>query len=138
MANPGTDSGASFDYDYVIIGSGFGGSVSALRLTEKGYSVLVLEKGMRLSAADFPKSNWDLKRWLWLPSMNWYGLFKLTFSRHVGVLSGVGVGGGSLVYANTLPIPKKNFFSSPSWAHLADWETELQPFYRTALRSEER
>jgi cholesterol oxidase len=134
MANPGSDSRASFDYDYVIIGSGFGGSVSALRLTEKGYSVLVLEKGMRLAAADFPKSNWDLKRWLWLPSMHCYGLFKLTFFRHVGVLSGVGVGGGSLVYANTLPIPKKTFFNSPSWAHLADWETELQPHYRTALR----
>src|SRR5450759_3951523 len=134
MANPASDSSASFDYDYVIIGSGFGGSVSALRLTEKGYRVLVLEKGMRLGAADFPKSNWDLKRWLWLPSMRCFGLFKLTFFRHVGVLSGVGVGGGSLVYANTLPIPKKNFFSSPSWAHLADWETELQPYYRTALR----
>ena len=134
MANPCSDSSASFDYDYVIIGSGFGGSVSALRLTEKGYRVLVLEKGMRLSAADFPKSNWDLKRWLWLPSMRCFGLFKLTFFRHVGVLSGVGVGGGSLVYANTLPIPKKTFFSSPSWAHLADWETELQPYYQTALR----
>src|SRR5450759_3864501 len=107
MANPGSDSSASFDYDYVIIGSGFGGSVSALRLSEKGYRVLVLEKGMRLGAADFPKSNWDLKRWLWLPSMRCFGLFKLTFFRHVGVLSGVGVGGGSLVYANTLPIPKK-------------------------------
>ncbi len=132
MANPG--SGASFDYDYVIIGSGFGGSVSALRLTEKGYKVLVLEKGMRLGAADFPKSNWDLKRWLWLPQMKYFGLFKLTFFRHVSVLSGVGVGGGSLVYACTLPIPKKTFFSSRSWAHLADWETELQPHYRTALR----
>ena len=73
----------AFDYDYVIIGSGFGGSVSALRLSEKGYKVLVLEKGMRLGAADFPKSNWDLKRWLWLPSMNCFGLFKLTFFRHV-------------------------------------------------------
>ena len=134
MPNPGSDSSATFDYDYVIIGSGFGGSVSALRLSEKGYKVLVLEKGMRLSAADFPKSNWDLKRWLWLPSMRCFGLFKLTFFRHVGVLSGVGVGGGSLVYANTLPIPKKSFFSSPSWAHLADWEKELQPFYQTALR----
>ena len=134
MANPGSDSSASFDYDYVIIGSGFGGSVCALRLSEKGYRVLVLEKGMRLGAADFPKSNWDVKRWLWLPQMKCFGLFKLTFFRHVGVLSGVGVGGGSLVYANTLPVPKKGFFTSPSWAHLADWETELRPFYQTALR----
>jgi cholesterol oxidase len=132
MADPGNS--ATFDYDYVIIGSGFGGSVSALRLSEKGYKVLVLEKGMRLGAADFPKSNWDLKRWLWLPSMRCFGLFKLTFFRHVSVLSGVGVGGGSLVYACTLPIPKKTFFSAPTWAHLADWEAELQPFYQTALR----
>ncbi|MDP2639317.1 MAG: GMC oxidoreductase [Betaproteobacteria bacterium] len=134
MTSTGNDNAAAFDYDYVIIGSGFGGSVCALRLTEKGYKVLVLEKGMRLCAADFPKSNWDLKRWLWLPSMKCFGLFKLTFFRHVSVLSGVGVGGGSLVYANTLPVPKKAFFTSPSWAHLADWETELRVHYQMALR----
>jgi cholesterol oxidase len=136
MTDPGKDGKASFDYDYdyIVIGSGFGGAVSALRLSEKGYRVLVLEKGMRLGAADFPKSNWDVKRWLWLPSLGFFGLFKMTFFRHVGILSGVGVGGGSLVYANTLPVPKKAFFSSPSWAHLADWETELKPFYQTALR----
>ena len=127
------EGGDGFDYDYIVIGSGFGGSVSALRLSEKGYRVLVLEKGMRLEAADFPKTNWDLKRWLWLPSLHCFGLFKLTFFRHVGVLSGVGVGGGSLVYANTLPIPKQAFFSSPAWAHLADWEAELKPFYQKAL-----
>ena len=132
MADPG--SAASFDYDYVIIGSGFGGSVSALRLAEKGYKVLVLEKGMRLAAGDFPKSNWDVKRWLWWPQMKCFGLFKLTFFRHIGVLSGVGVGGGSLVYANTLPVPKTAFFTSGSWAQLADWEKELQVFYQTALR----
>jgi len=96
--------------------------------------VLVLEKGMRLGATEFPKSNWDVKRWLWLPTFRCHGLFKLTFFRHVTVLSGVGVGGGSLVYANTLPVPKKSFFTSPSWAQLADWETELRPFYQTALR----
>ena len=123
-----------FDYDYVIVGSGFGGAVSALRLSEKGYRVLVLEKGMRLGATDFPESSWDLKRWLWLPAMKCHGLFKLTFFRHVSVLSGVGVGGGSLVYANTLPVPKREFFTSPSWAHLADWEAELRPYYQTALR----
>ncbi|MEK7438313.1 MAG: GMC oxidoreductase [Pseudomonadota bacterium] len=134
MASPDSDIGASFDYDFIIIGSGFGGSVAALRLSEKGYKVLVLEKGMRLSAADFPKSNWDVKRWLWLPCLRCFGLFKLTFFRHVCVLSGVGVGGGSLVYANTLPIPKQSFFTSPSWAHLADWETELRVHYQTALR----
>ncbi|MDJ0838343.1 MAG: GMC oxidoreductase [Acidobacteriota bacterium] len=122
----------SFDYDYIVIGSGFGGSVSALRLSQKGYKVLVLEKGKWLKAHDFPKTNWNLKKWLWLPQMRFFGLFKLTFFRHVATLSGVGVGGGSLVYANTLPVPKSNFFRADTWAHLADWEEELQPHYMTA------
>lgn len=116
-------------YDYIIIGSGFGGSVSALRLSEKGYKVLVIEKGKNFSANDFPNSNWNLKKWLWLPFLHFYGIFKITLYRHVTILSGVGVGGGSLVYANTLPIPKKEFFNSSSWSHLADWEEELKPFY---------
>lgn len=124
----------SYDYDYIIIGSGFGGSASALRLSEKGYKVLVLEKGKRLNANDFPRSNWNLKRWLWLPFFKFHGLFKITFFRHVATLSGVGVGGGSLVYANTLPIPKKSFFTAAAWAHLADWEAELEPFYPLALK----
>ncbi|MCK6621202.1 MAG: GMC family oxidoreductase [Calditrichaceae bacterium] len=128
------DHSKRFDYDYIIIGSGFGGSVSALRLSEKGYKVLVLEKGKRLEAQDFPRSNWQLKRWLWMPIMKFHGLFKLTFFRHVATLSGVGVGGGSLVYANTLPIPKKSFFTADTWAHLADWEQELKPFYPQALK----
>ncbi|MCP4442975.1 MAG: GMC family oxidoreductase [Aureispira sp.] len=120
------------EYDYVIIGSGFGGSVSALRLSEKGYKVLVIEKGKRLEAADFPKSNWNLRKWMWLPFAKCFGLFKLTFFRHVGVVSGVGVGGGSLVYANTLPIPKEAFFKTGSWSDLADWEGELKPYYAIA------
>jgi len=120
------------EYDYVIVGSGFGGSVSALRLAEKGYSVLVIEKGKRFEAKDFPKTNLNLKKWLWLPSMRFFGIFKLTFFKHVGIVSGVGVGGGSLVYANTLPVPQKAFFNSGSWAGLADWQNELEPFYRTA------
>jgi cholesterol oxidase len=124
----------SYDYDYIIIGSGFGGSASALRLSEKGYKVLVLEKGKRLNANDFPRSNWNLRRWLWLPFLKFHGLFKITFFRHVATLSGVGVGGGSLVYANTLPIPRKNFFTADTWAHLADWEAELEPFYPVALK----
>jgi cholesterol oxidase len=122
------------DWDFVIVGSGFGGSVSALRLVEKGYRVVVLEKGRRLGAKDFPRSNWNLKRWLWMPQLGWRGLFKMTFLRHVTVLSGVGVGGGSLVYANTLPIPKDDFFSSVAWGRLADWKKELGPHYQTALR----
>lgn len=123
---------ASLDCDYVVVGSGFGGSVAALRLAEKGYRVRVLEKGKRLAAADFPATNWDVKRWMWSPALGAYGLFKLTIFRHVSVLSGVGVGGGSLVYANTLPVPTRRFFGAPSWAHLADWETELAPYYETA------
>lgn len=124
----------SLDYDYIIIGSGFGGSVSALRLSEKGYKVLVIEKGKWLKANDFPKTNWNLKKWLWLPQLKFHGLFKMTFFRHVAVLSGVGVGGGSLVYANTLPVPKEEFFKSESWSHLADWQKELEPFYPLALK----
>ncbi len=121
-------------YDVVIIGSGFGGSVSALRLAEKGYAVLVLEKGRRFAPKDFPKTNWNLRRWLWMPALGWRGLFKMTFFRHVTALSGVGVGGGSLVYAATLPVPRDDFFQAGSWAHLADWKAELAPHYPTAQR----
>jgi len=121
-------------YDYVIIGSGFGGSVSALRLSEKGYKVLVIEKGRNYKSEDFPKSNWNLKRWLWLPTLRFFGFFKITIYRHISILSGVGVGGGSLVYANTLPIPKDEFFNADSWSHLTDWKTELNPFYTSARK----
>ena len=107
-------------YDYIIIGSGFGGSVSALRLAEKGYSVLVIEKGKWFKANDFPKTNWNIKRWLWLPDLKLFGILKLSFFRHISILSGVGVGGGSLVYANTLPKPKPQFFEHGSWASLAE------------------
>jgi len=120
------------DCDYVIIGSGFGGSVSALRLAEKGYKVTVIEKGKWFKAKDFPKTNMNLKRWLWLPSLRFFGFFKLTFLRHVGILSGVGVGGGSLVYANTLPMPKATFFNSGSWGKLKDWNNVLAPYYLIA------
>jgi cholesterol oxidase len=121
-------------YDYAVIGSGFGGSVSALRLTEKGYDVLMLEKGSELKAEDFPETNWDLKRWLWAPIFGWRGLFQMRPFSHVQVLAGAGVGGGSLTYANTLPVPKRGFFASAQWAHLADWEQELAPHYQTARR----
>ena len=123
-----------YDYDYIIIGSGFGGSVSALRLVEKGYKVLILEKGKEWKAQDFPKTNWNLKRWMWLPLLRFWGFFKLTFFRHITILSGVGVGGGSLMYANTLPIPKDAFFEADSWQHLADWKKELAPYYPTAKK----
>jgi len=121
-------------YDYIIIGSGFGGSVSALRLAEKGYSVLVIEKGKWYQGKEFPKTNWNLRRWMWLPSLKLFGILKLTFFRHISILSGVGVGGGSLVYANTLPKPKSQFFNHGSWSGLADWEKELTPHYETAWK----
>jgi cholesterol oxidase len=121
-------------YDWIIIGSGFGGSVSAHRLTQKGYKVLVIEKGRRFKPEDFPKTNWDLKRWMWNPSIGLRGIFKMSFMKHMTVLHGVGVGGGSLVYANTLPTPKSEFFQSGSWSDLADWEAELAPHYETAKR----
>ncbi len=120
-------------YDYVIIGSGFGGSVSALRLSEKGYKVLVIEKGKWFNQPDdFPKTNWNLRKWMWMPSMKMHGLFNLSFFRHVAVLSGVAVGGGSVVYANTLPTPKSEFFNSGHWHGLENWEETLKPFYDTA------
>lgn len=121
-------------WDYVIIGSGFGGSVSALRLSEKGYRVLVLEKGRRFAKEDFAKDNWDLKRWMWNPALGLSGIFQMTFLRHVTILHGVGVGGGSLVYANTLPTPPEPFFQNPAWKDLADWKQELAPHYATAKR----
>ena len=122
------------DYDYVIIGSGFGGSVSALRLSEKGYKVLVIEKGKWWKSEDFPKNNWNIKKWLWEPVLGLYGFFKMTFFKHITILSGVGVGGGSLVYANTLPVPKKAFYKSGSWKDLEDWEQVLKPYYQLAYK----
>ncbi len=119
-------------YDFVIIGSGFGGSVSALRLVEKGYSVLIIEKGKRFEAKDFPKTNLNIKKWLWLPFLRFYGIFKMTFFKHVGIVSGVGFGGGSLVYANTLPRPSKAFYNTGSWAKLNDWESDLNNYYSMA------
>lgn len=124
----------STEYDYIIIGSGFGGAVSALRLAEKGYKVLVIEKGKWYRAGDFPLTNWQFARWLWVPALRWFGIMKITIFKHVGIVSGTGVGGGSLVYANTLPVPKPAFFRSGSWAGLADWQQELQPFYERALK----
>jgi cholesterol oxidase len=119
-------------FDYIIIGSGFGGSVSAMRLAEKGYRVLVIEKGKRWKANDFPKSNWNLKKYLWLPALRWFGFLRLSFFKEVFILSGVGVGGGSLVYANTHMMPPDTFYNNPVWASLKNWKEVLAPFYATA------
>lgn len=119
-------------YDWIVIGSGFGGSVSALRLSEKGYRVLVLEKGKRWAPEAFPRNNMDIENWLWMPAAGLKGFFQMSFLEHVTILHGVGVGGGSLTYANTLPMPKLGFFQARSWAHLTDWKRELDPHYQTA------
>jgi cholesterol oxidase len=124
----------STDYDVVVIGSGFGGSVAALRLTEKGYSVGVLEAGRRYTAADFPKTSWDVRRFLWFPKLGMRGIQRLDLLGHVLVLSGAGVGGGSLVYAATLYEPHDAFFDDPQWAGMTDWRDELAPFYDQAKR----
>jgi len=121
-------------YDYVIIGSGFGGSVSAMRLTEKGYSVLVLERGKRFEDKDFPKTNWNLPKYLWLPALRFHGIFEMTFMNGLLALHGSGVGGGSLMYGNVLIEPDDRLFAAPSWGHLNDWKMELQPHYITARK----
>ena len=121
-------------YDYVIIGSGFGGSVSAMRLTEKGYSVLILERGKRFEDQDFPRTNWNLPKFLWLPALRFFGIFEMTFMNGLLALHGSGVGGGSLMYGNVLIEPDDRLFNAPSWKHLNDWKTELGPHYVTARR----
>jgi cholesterol oxidase len=122
------------DYDWIVIGSGFGGSVSALRLAEKGYSVCVLECGRRFADRDFARSAWNLRRYFWSPRLGMRGVLRLTFFKDVFVASGSGVGGGSLGYANTLYRARPAFFRDPQWAELADWETELRPHYDVAER----
>ena len=120
------------EFDYIVIGSGFGGSVSAMRLSEKGYKVLVIEKGKRWTAKDFPESNWNLKKYIWAPALRLFGFLKLNFFKEVFVLSGVGVGGGSLVYANTHMMPKEPFYKHPGWSDLKDWKNVLQPYFEKA------
>jgi len=121
-------------WDYVVVGSGFGGSVSALRLAEKGYKVLVVEQGKRWRSQDFPKTNWNLRKFLWMPKLLCYGIQQLTLLHDVLVLHGAGVGGGSLVYANVLMEPRPEAFLDPKWRDLADWRTTLAPHYETARR----
>jgi cholesterol oxidase len=119
-------------FDYVVIGSGFGGSVSAMRLAEKGYKVLVLERGKRFRAEDFPKTNWNIFKYLWLPAARCFGIMGINFLDDIMILNGSGVGGGSLVYASTHIKPGKGFFEAEEWNGLADWEAELEPHYDTA------
>jgi cholesterol oxidase len=122
------------NFDVVIVGSGFGGSVAALRLTEKGYRVAVLEAGRRFADDEFAKTSWDLRRYLWAPQLRCFGIQRIHALRNVMVLAGAGVGGGSLVYANTLYRPLKPFYEDRQWAHITDWQEELEPFYDQASR----
>ena len=122
------------EFDVVVIGSGFGGSVAALRLREKGYSVAVLEAGARFEDKDFPKTSWRLKRFLFAPAFGLYGIQRIHALPDVLVLCGAGVGGGSLVYANTLYQPGDKYFLDPQWKSITDWKSELTPFYDLARR----
>ena len=124
----------SYDYDVIIVGSGFGGSVSALRLTEKGYRVAVIEAGRRFSDEDFAETSWNLRKFLWAPALGCYGIQRIHLLDDVLVLAGAGVGGGSLNYANTLYRPLKPFYQDKQWAHITDWESELAPYYDQASR----
>jgi cholesterol oxidase len=126
--------GSTAAWDFLIIGSGFGGSVSALRLAEKGYRVLVVEAGKRWRTEDFPATSWQLRKFLWLPSLFCYGIQRLTLLRDMLVLSGAGVGGGSLVYANTLLVPPQEAFRGGNWPAGTDWQKALAPHYETAER----
>jgi cholesterol oxidase len=128
--------GTEHDYDWIVIGSGFGGSVSALRLAEKGYRVAVLEAGRRFRDEDFATTTWNARRYYWLPRLGLKGILRMTLFKDIFVVSGCGVGGGSLGYANTLyrPTPGSAFYRDPQWSGLGDWESALAPHYETAER----
>ncbi|MEE6305873.1 GMC family oxidoreductase [Plantactinospora veratri] len=149
--NPAPASAPDVDVGVVVIGSGFGGSVAALRLVEKGYSVLVLEAGRRFADHELPETSWRIRRFLWAPALRCYGIQRITLLRSAGravsgergggtapakvlVLSGAGVGGGSLVYANTLYEPLPAFYADPQWREITDWQGELAPHYDQAKR----
>lgn len=125
---------AEYDYDFLIVGSGFGGSVSAYRLTQKGYRVAVVEQGRRYRTEDFPKNNWSFKKSLWVPYLGMFGILGIKIFKDLIVFHGTGVGGGSLVYANTHLEPLDAFYNDSKWSHLADWRTELRPHYAEARR----
>jgi cholesterol oxidase len=123
-----------YDYDWLIIGSGFGGSVSALRLAEKGYSVGVLESGRRFGEGDYAEETKQVSKYYWFPQFGMRGIFRMTLFKDIFIASGSGVGGGSLGYANTLYRALDGFYDNPQWSELADWRSELEPHYAEAER----
>jgi cholesterol oxidase len=127
-------SDSRYDFDFIVVGSGFGGCVTAHRLTEKGYRVAVMEMGRRWRAEDLPKTNWSIWRWFWRPRLALRGFFNMQFFRHVVILHGCAVGGGSITYANTLVVPPDSVWQNGSWAGLANWKTEMPGHFQTALR----
>ena len=134
-SNPGDDPrDGEPDYDVIVVGSGFGGSVSALRLAEKGYRVLVLEAGRRFADDEFARTSWDVRRFVWAPKLGCYGIQRIHRLPDVTILAGAGVGGGSLVYANTLYRPDDAYYDDPHWRDVADWRAELAPAYDLASR----
>jgi len=128
------NSGHGYDFDFIVVGSGFGGSVSALRLTEKGYKVAVIEMGRRWSPENLPRTNWSLHRWFWNPKLALRGFFNMRFFKHVTILHGCAVGGGSITYASTLLRPPEKVWEMGSWAGLSNWQAEMPQHYDTASR----
>src|SRR5579864_8243185 len=114
-----------FDYDFIVIGSGFGGSVAALRLVQKGYRVAVLEMGRRWTPDSFPRTSWSIHRWFWRPQLGLRGFFNMRFFRHITIYHGCAVGGGSITYASTLLQPPAEVWNSGTWAPLCDWNTSM-------------
>src|SRR4249920_2144964 len=125
---------SNFDYDVLVIGSGLGGSVTALRLTEKGYRVGVIESGRRWNPEDIPRSNWNIRKSIWAPRLGMTGPQRISLLGKCAVFSGAGVGGGSLIYGNTLYEPLPAFYEDHAWAHITDWKSELAPYYDQAKR----
>jgi cholesterol oxidase len=123
-----------FDYDFIVIGSGFGGSVSALRLVEKGYKVAVMEMGRRWTPDNLPRTSWSIHRWFWRPNLGLRGFFNMRFFRHATIFHGCAVGGGSITYASTLLAPPEKVWKAGSWTGLADWKSEMREHYETASR----